>query len=1009
MAALFVFALKGFTAVWVQGVCRLSDNIDNSGSVVVFNAASPSAVTDSVFTNVQGVYQILITPGIYNISYSHTGYFPAQVTGVNCFSPRNLEDQNLILRVGIPISGSLSGTLSDTTYLVEGDIFVEAGNILTIEPGTRFYFDGDYSFTIYGGLTATGTQSDSILFIPSPRVATWRGIFLGPNNNLGDILFEYCHLAGSSLHGINADLHSVDLSMRCIIDHCTITGNIGDGIYSDNYLISKEILQILNCWIAGNGSGIKIFGSATIKDCNIRNNQLYGIHIEAFGDIDIKNCVVKNNDDGAGAAFGIYVLSSSPEFTCRISNCVVTDNPTGILFGNMGVPTNSVLLNTVVSSNNIGIGFAVVGGSVTGCDFFDNTQNYSMMIPQYLGQKIMTNINGDSCDAFLNIFEDPFFVDAFNDDFHLQEASPCINAGDPSSPLDPDGTIADIGAFYFNTGLAPDISVSSQYLYFNDTFLDSSTTMSLIIHNTGSENLLLYDISVNHPSYQTDWDPADSLINPTSSIEINITFTPHTFDIHTGTISISSNDRSAFVGLSGMCVPQGVSYVTSLVVAGGGTDPANWNYFINNTSPSATDAFSKLAFGRYYTGTRLFYMNPVGWQDLNGDGLDDGIIDSDELTPQSVRSALMGLVDDPNPAYPNVISLSGHGHVGEFDINGNAEDHLSSDSLALWLDQINLDQLSPLVVVLEACFSGSFVPVLAGDNRIVIAACRADQFADYLNGECFSTNFWEEIWYGNNVWDAFFFAYQRAQMYLNGQEPLLDADGNGIPNEATDEAIAQNVFLGGELMHGALLPEIREYPDEVYLSGGQVSVIVRCNGVMDCVWFRIFPANYSGMPPVYELPIVQMNHIGSFNYSGSYTNDGFFQTDGEYIVQVDALDDIYNHAIPKIIPLVMQATNVRNQSSLPRDFRLCQNYPNPFNATTTIEYAVPKVTEVKMIIYNIRGQEVFSRIQESVVPGWYTFTWSGNDLRGKSMASGLYLYRFEAEGFSQVNKMLLLK
>jgi len=94
---------------------------------------------------------------------------------------------------------------------------------------------------------------------------------------------------------------------------------------------------------------------------------------------------------------------------------------------------------------------------------------------------------------------------------------------------------------------------------------------------------------------------------------------------------------------------------------------------------------------------------------------------------------------------------------------------------------------------------------------------------------------------------------------------------------------------------------------------------------------------------------------------------------------------------------------------LPEEYVLKQNYPNPFNASTTIEYAVPKMTDVKMTIYNIRGQEVFSRTQSSVAPGWYAFTWSGNDLGGKTMASGLYLYQFEAQGFAETHKMLLLK
>ncbi len=45
-----------------------------------------------------------------------------------------------------------------------------------------------------------------------------------------------------------------------------------------------------------------------------------------------------------------------------------------------------------------------------------------------------------------NLALDPLFVDAPGGDFHLAGGSPCIDAGDPTSPLDPDGTRADMGA-----------------------------------------------------------------------------------------------------------------------------------------------------------------------------------------------------------------------------------------------------------------------------------------------------------------------------------------------------------------------------------------------------------------------------------------------------------------------------------------------------------------------------------------------------------------------------------
>jgi hypothetical protein len=51
------------------------------------------------------------------------------------------------------------------------------------------------------------------------------------------------------------------------------------------------------------------------------------------------------------------------------------------------------------------------------------------------------------------ITKDPLFLDPDAGDFHLEAASPCIDAGDPEM-TDPDGTICDIGAFcYLMVGL----------------------------------------------------------------------------------------------------------------------------------------------------------------------------------------------------------------------------------------------------------------------------------------------------------------------------------------------------------------------------------------------------------------------------------------------------------------------------------------------------------------------------------------------------------------------------
>jgi len=139
-----------------------------------------------------------------------------------------------------------------------------------------------------------------------------------------------------------------------------------------------------------------------------------------------------------------------------IENCTITRNSAGssgagggiYIFGSLDAPT---IFNTIVQGNTGqgGIFFdgAGVNAFVTYSDFHGNGgYNFYGNVPEHLGTLVTENNNGDSCDIFYNIFLNPMFSAGY----YLQSGSPCIDAGGPNSPLDPDSTIADIGAFYFD-------------------------------------------------------------------------------------------------------------------------------------------------------------------------------------------------------------------------------------------------------------------------------------------------------------------------------------------------------------------------------------------------------------------------------------------------------------------------------------------------------------------------------------------------------------------------------
>ena len=98
----------------------------------------------------------------------------------------------------------------------------------------------------------------------------------------------------------------------------------------------------------------------------------------------------------------------------------------------------------------------------------------------------------------------------------------------------------------------------------------------------------------------------------------------------------------------------------------------------------------------------------------------------------------------------------------------------------------------------------------------------------------------------------------------------------------------------------------------------------------------------------------------------------------------------------------------------PGQFVLAQNYPNPFNPTTTIEFALPKETHVKLEVYNVIGQRVATLVDETRPTGIYAvpFSANGGSASGgdaSALASGTYFYRLSTGEVSLIKRMMILK
>ena len=89
-----------------------------------------------------------------------------------------------------------------------------------------------------------------------------------------------------------------------------------------------------------------------------------------------------------------------------------------------------------------------------------------------------------------------------------------------------------------------------------------------------------------------------------------------------------------------------------------------------------------------------------------------------------------------------------------------------------------------------------------------------------------------------------------------------------------------------------------------------------------------------------------------------------------------------------------------------KDFKLYQNYPNPFNPCTIITYSIPKVSNVKLVVYDIKGEEVAVLIDKIHLAGNHTVNFDASKF---NLASGIYFYTLISDNFIQTNKMVYLR
>lgn len=220
----------------------------------------------------------------------------------------------------------------------------------------------------------------------------------------------------------------------------------------------------------------------------------------------------------------------------------------------------------------------------------------------------------------------------------------------------------------------------------------------------------------------------------------------------------------------------------------------------------------------------------------------------------------------------------------------------------------------------------------------------------------------------------------------------LYLDGTTLINDA----IAGNTFLKNSIIAGAskkavdTTKSVAGFDPNAWFAGNDGRIFSNSSDVMLQDPFNLIQPNFM---PKENSPVL--------NGAGVPPNDGFFDTNANFVGAFGYTNWLNGWTRFNTLTSIKVDENFNN---VPVNFELSQNYPNPFNPSTTIKFSLPEAASIKLVVYNILGQQVSELINDYKAAGTYTVNWNAENLSG-----GIYIYRLESGNFSISKKMTLLK
>ncbi|MBN2009516.1 lamin tail domain-containing protein [candidate division KSB1 bacterium] len=526
----------------LDGTISLNLDVVNpgSGSIWVNHVRMPDQVTGYYYKNIPIILKAVPRIGYRFVRWE--GYPTSTSDSISIVLPlkaviKAVFEPTDLSRIPTKIASNTTLSLANSPYLAEGDVVVDTGVTLKVEPGVEIQMPEAGNIIVHGNIILQGNAENPISIVPNTLsgVKKWGALCI--ENATAASSISYVTLIGAS-KGLDLTNHIGAISAYhsdVTLDHVTIPDapfpvfiQYGNAVVKNCSLHSEKTCDLIN---------IKYATSALVENCTfrgndsfdtdaidydqisigiIRNNQIYNFYGDNSDGIDLgeasKNILIENNLilNCTDKAISVGQASTTTVRHNVIVNCAqgvgVKDDDSYARIENNTFYGN----NYAVASfeKNIGAG----GGNA---DIINCILSKSTIAPFLVDALSTLKISYSLSDTDIlpgesNLLADPVFIN----NFQLGYSSLAINSGDPGSPVDPDGSRADIGAFYYKSGDQPFVIINE--IHYNPANGDDYEFIELL--NAGASALQLENFELTggvHFKF-----PANSKIAPDEYIII---------------------------------------------------------------------------------------------------------------------------------------------------------------------------------------------------------------------------------------------------------------------------------------------------------------------------------------------------------------------------------------------------------------------------------------------------------------------------------------------------------